>query len=124
MVACPGLLAWTERCGHSAAQCLLLLCVPPTAEDRIALAPPPAGLQTRRYDHPAPYSRAPSSPTARAGTALSKLGGIEDARQLHSTGLIVGLELRRVRAARVAIDTVDWASIDAPWHEQFSCFGQ
>ena len=51
------------------------------------------------------------------GAPLSKLGGVEDARQLVSeyAGIVVGVNLRRLREVVETIEATPWEEHDTGW---------
>ena len=55
--------------------------------------------------------------SAHEGIALAALGGVDRVLERISefAGIVVGAELRRLRAVGPAIAAVDWAAHDQPW---------
>ena len=55
--------------------------------------------------------------SAHEGIALAALGGVDEVREEIGAyvGIVVGAELRRLRAVGPAIAAVDWTAHDAPW---------
>ena len=55
--------------------------------------------------------------SAHEGIALAALGGVAEVRELIAqfVGIVVGTELRHLRAVGPAIAAVDWAAHDQPW---------
>ena len=55
--------------------------------------------------------------SAHEGIALAALGGVTEVRRNIGAflGIVVGAELRRLRAVGPAIAAVDWAAHDEPW---------
>ena len=55
--------------------------------------------------------------SAHEGIALAALGGVDEVREEIGAfvGIVVGAELRRLRAVGPAIAAVDWAAHDEPW---------
>ena len=55
--------------------------------------------------------------SAHEGIALAALGGVAEVREqiAEFVGIVVGTELRHLRAVGPAIAAVDWAAHDQPW---------
>ena len=55
--------------------------------------------------------------SAHEGIALAALGGVDEVREEIGAyvGIVVGAELRRLRAVGPAISAVDWSAHDQPW---------
>ena len=55
--------------------------------------------------------------SAHEGIALAALGGVAEVREqiAEFVGIVVGAELRHLRAVGPAIAAVDWAAHDQPW---------
>ena len=51
------------------------------------------------------------------GIALAALGGVGEVREqiAEFAGIVVGAELRHLRAVGPAIAAIDWAAHDQPW---------
>ena len=60
--------------------------------------------------------------SAHEGIALSKLGGLEFARELigELVGIVVGVTLARMRAVGPAIEGVQWEEHDEEWDEELA----
>ena len=58
--------------------------------------------------------------SAHEGIALAALGGVDEVREEIGAfvGVVVGAELRRLRAVGPAIAAVDWAAHDEEWREE------
>ena len=55
--------------------------------------------------------------SAHEGIALAALGGVAEVREqiAEFVGIVVGAELRHLRAVGPAIMAIDWAAHDEPW---------
>ena len=55
--------------------------------------------------------------SAHEGIALAALGGVAEVREqiAEFAGIVVGTELRHLRAVGPAIAAIDWAAHDQPW---------
>ena len=55
--------------------------------------------------------------SAHEGIALAALGGVAEVREQIAAfvGIVVGAELRHLRAVGPAIAAIDWAAHDEPW---------
>ena len=123
------LLAISVHMGHlEATKTLLLLGAPVTAQDlkqrtgaRADTTQLRADLQAWAADaltqHRTFHDTFLCGCSAHEGIALAALGGLDKVREEIGAfvGIVVGAELRRLRAAGAVIAAVDWAAHDAPW---------
>ena len=112
----------------SSTQTLLLLGAPVTARDLRQLTNARGNTRQLRADlqawaadaltqHRTFHDTFLHGCSAHEGIALAALGGVAEVREqiAEFVGIVVGAELRHLRAVGPAIAAIDWAAHDQPW---------